>query len=329
MAEAKKKHLIVIHGRSTKPSQKEKTRLVRAALLHGLERVDAAAADKIRQRKVAFTFVYYGDISNRLILEHDPKQAKHLTGRDEAHDNTPCIPDKEYDALLEEHLRRRNFTKKAYKKFLADHADRTWYDNAASVISGLAAWTGVSDNIVAAATPDMGAYLLTRKWGSEIRERLQRPLKRAFKAGDDICLVAHSMGTIVAYDVLWKFSSMSEYKDVKDTGNAITLWLTLGCPLGEPGVRKNLYDGDEREDGLYPRHIIRQWLNIAAYDDFVAHDPTVKNDFKEMERMGLVDSIRDQRLYNFWRGAEQTNPHKLYGYLDHPTVAQHIANWMA
>ena len=44
MAEAKKKHLIVIHGRSTKPSQKEKTRLVRAALLHGLERVDAAAA---------------------------------------------------------------------------------------------------------------------------------------------------------------------------------------------------------------------------------------------------------------------------------------------
>ena len=132
MAEAKKKHLIVIHGRSTKPSQKEKTRLVRAALLHGLERVDAAAADKIRQRKVAFTFVYYGDISNRLILEHDPKQAKHLTGRDQAHDNTPCIPDKAYDALLEEHLRRRNFTKKAYKKFLADHADRTWYDNAAS-----------------------------------------------------------------------------------------------------------------------------------------------------------------------------------------------------
>lgn len=36
----RKKHLIVIHGRATKPSATEKRRLVKKSLLHGINRLD-------------------------------------------------------------------------------------------------------------------------------------------------------------------------------------------------------------------------------------------------------------------------------------------------
>ena len=77
----KKKHLILIHGRATKPSETEKKRLVTASLLHGLNRVDPAAAKKLEDKKIGYTFVYYGDVSNREIMNHDPDVKRQLTGK--------------------------------------------------------------------------------------------------------------------------------------------------------------------------------------------------------------------------------------------------------
>lgn len=326
---AKKKHLIVIHGRATKPSFREKRRLVTKSLLHGLERVDAAAAARIRDRKVAFTFVYYGDINNREIIARDPDKRKELTGRnDTRYGAGPCEPDGSYNADLESMLLRTDFSKQAYRKFLDKTRDLRLLDNAASVVSGVASLIGLNDNILRRVTPDMGAYLLSRKTGSEVRQRLQAPLRRALLSGDDVCLVSHSMGCIVSYDVLWKFSQMSEYEDIQRSESRVGLWLTLGNPLGEPGVIDNLYDSNEREDGKYPKHIINQWVNVSAEDDFVAHDDRIENDFRAMKQLGYA-KIRDlPKIYNFWAGRDGSNPHKFYGYLDNPSVAKQIAGWL-
>lgn len=327
-----KKHLFVIHGRSTKPSEKEKRRIVKASLLHGMERVDGAAAAKIDKPVssggVKLSFIYYGDLSNELILEKNPAKKDRLTGKDEDHNNQHCEPDGFYDEGLETLFAVRGHTKASYKAFLKKYPDRRWMDNAASVVSFLGNLVGLSDNIVSAATADMGAYLLTRRWGSEIRNRLQKPIKKALKDGDDICLVAHSMGCIVSYDVLWKFSRMSEYDDVQNSGNRVNKWITLGNPLGDPAVRKNLYDAHEREDGRYPAGIIKDWVNLSAQDDFICHDSTIKNDFKDMKKRGHVESIVDKKIYNLWIGAKATNPHKFYGYLDNPSVAREIIDWV-
>ncbi|TNF96062.1 MAG: hypothetical protein EP297_10765 [Gammaproteobacteria bacterium] len=323
------KRLIIIHGRATKPSEKEKKRLVRKCLLHGLERVRPAAATRLRRSKVKYNFIYYGDINNREIIKRSPDKETELTGRDEKHGGMPCEPAGSYDDDLATMFMQMKFDKRAYKKFLKDVKDRRFFDETASVVSVLAGMVGLSDNVIRKATPDMGAYLMSRKVGSEIRERLQRVLKPALKNNEDICLVSHSMGCIVSYDVLWKFSQMSEYRDVRNSGNRVSLWLTLGNPLGEPGVRDNLYDAHEPEDGMYPVDIINQWMNIAARDDFVSHDGSMKDDFAEMKDKGLVGNIRDlPEIYTFWRGTHGVNPHKLYGYLDHPKVAGQIANWM-
>lgn len=103
-------------------------------------------------------------------------------------------------------------------------------------------------------------------------------------------------------------------------------WITLGNPLGEPGVRDNLYDAADADDGRYPNHIVDRWINVAAHDDFVAHDEDIANDFKAMTDRRLIGSIDDRRIYNFWVGTAGSNPHKFYGYLDHPDVAKDIAN---
>lgn len=324
-----KKHLIVIHGRATKPSYSEKKRLVVKSLLHGLERVDARAAKKINDKKVELTFVYYGDINNREIVAHDPGKKKELTGTNDRQSiYAPCEPNGSYDADLERMLAQADFSKKAYRKLLDEVRDRRALDNAASVVSGVASLLGLNDNILRRVTPDMGAYLMSRKTGSEIRQRLQGPLQKALLSGDDICLVSHSMGCIVSYDVLWKFSQMSEYEDIQNSKAKVNLWLTLGNPLGEPGVIRNLYDSNERDDGKYPKNIINQWLNIAAEDDFVSHDEKIANDFRGMQQRRYA-KIKDlPKIYNFWTGTDGSNPHKFYGYLDNPTVAKQLAGWI-
>lgn len=135
----------------------------------------------------------------------------------------------------------------------------------------------------------------------------------------------------MSYDVLWKFSRMSEYKDVRDSESRISKWITLGCPLGEAGVKANLYDAGERAfDGgtdQHPKDIIRSWENIAAVDDFISHDSTMRDDYKAMKKYGFLEEIRDQKIYNCWSHNGKANPHKFYGYLAHPTVASIITNW--
>jgi hypothetical protein len=323
-----KKHLIVIHGRASKPSHQEKLRLVKLALGHGLGRVDPNVAKDFERGALKFTFVYYGDISNRLLVERDADLAASLRERDPDHDDAPCESAGSYDASLERLLAQKDFGAKAYRELLKRVPDQGALDDIASLLSPAASVLGLSERIIRRVTPDMGAYMTSRKIGSAIRERLAQPLKAALLAGDDICLVSHSMGCIVAYDVLWKLSQMSEYVDVQESGNRVARWLTLGCPLGEPGVRGNLYDNDERADGRYPKKIVAAWVNAAAKDDFIAHDATMADDFQEMLAAGYVDSLHDlPGICTFWVGDAGANPHKFYGYLDHPDVARQIASW--
>jgi len=320
------KHIIVIHGRATKPSEREKSRLIRESLLHGLKRQTPELAAKIESEEVKLSVAYYGDISNFEMVKAGEKDEEDLQGSDPEHPGIPCELPGSYDDDLETLLARVDFTKKAYKELLKENKDSRYLDNVASFASGALNFFGLSERVIRKATPDMGAYLTKRSVGSAVRERLQKHLKPSLLADDDICLIGHSMGSIVAYDVLWKYSRMSEYKELRE--KRLSKFITIGCPLGEPGVQDNLYDANEGLDGKYPT-IIKSWANMTAKDDFVAHDATLEDDFQTMRALGLVDEIVDHRLYNFWVGSGGSNPHKLYGYLDNPKVAAEIAGWMS
>ena len=140
------------------------------------------------------------------------------------------------------------------------------------------------------------------------------------------------MGCMVAYDVLWKFSRMSEYRNIQDKGTKVKRWITLGCPLGEAGVKANLYDAKERDfDGgtdKHPKGIVEAWHNVAAKDDFISHDATMKGDYKAMTKFGYVKSIQDRKIYNCYAEDGTSNPHKFYGYLMNAASTGLIADWI-
>ena len=103
--------------------------------------------------------------------------------------------------------------------------------------------------------------------------------------------------------------------------------VTLGSPLGNETVKKNLKGASAGGPRKYPKNI-GHWINIAAEDDYISHDQTVANNYRKMTKWGLVSSITDHRIYNLAVRDGKSNPHHGVGYLVHPTVTRIVSDWL-
>ena len=101
-------------------------------------------------------------------------------------------------------------------------------------------------------------YYLTNDHVREVVQgRLKRSLEQAMQDYDDIVLVSHSLGTLVAFDIL---------HDSADAINRISYWVTMGCPLAK--VQRLGQRGDLGHIGY---QTIRRWYNIYDTTDIVAN----------------------------------------------------------
>jgi hypothetical protein len=139
-------------------------------------------------------------------------------------------------------------------------------------------------------------------------------------------LVSHGTGCIVAYDVLWQMSHHPDYAPRYEQMK-IDQWLTLGSPLGDTTVRRRLFGAQSKGRGRYPSNILA-WHNVSAEDDYMCHDNTLGDDYKEMLRLKVVSSIRDYRIYNLAVHYGKSNPHSAVGYLIHPRVTKIASDWL-
>ncbi len=332
------KHLILIHGRSIKPARAEMAKLARKAIAEGLRRGGAQqAASELEDGTIKYDFVYYGDVNNRIQAEHDRHDREALKATD-PENGKPCLPIEPLEAAYAMTAGIPSFTQARYKDVLREADDYRFLDEAAdfaSLLGAVATFGLLNTAMIRLATPDMAEYLRSHTTGSLIRQRLHAVLGQALEGDDDICLVAHSMGTMVAYDQLWKYTHTSEYAGLRDKNPTVNLLLTIGCPLGEPGVRVGLRDGLLPEDEKYPRNIIRQFWNFYAEDDFVAHIEKMRVSLGQMLTKHYLDDIRDRHIYNCWCYRDNntdrlvSNPHDLYGYLMNHKVGARIGEWAA
>lgn len=333
------KHLILVHGRDIKPAGAALATLARRAVVRGLQRVgQVGIADSIENGSVKFTSVYYGDITNRIEASYDAKTAALLTAQNDAiYDFKPCFPAAALDIAFDLTDTLRTFNKVTYRHVLDTAEDWRFLDQAihvASMFGELFTFGLVNALVEVSIKWDLAVYLTSQRVGSDIRSRLQDVLKQSLGDSDDVCLVTHSMGCMVAYDVFWKYSFRSEYEDRREEGaNSVTLWLTLGCPLGEVGIRRNLLDAVALEDEKYPRNQFVDWVNVHAKDDYIAHVQSMRSTFSGMRSRGFCRSIADRKIYNCWHyrdasgGQLVSNPHDLYGYLMNQDTAKIIAGW--
>ena len=142
--------------------------------------------------------------------------------------------------------------------------------------------------------PDLVAY-----WRDhETRDAISRRLREQLEPGRKTLVIAHSMGSIVAYDVL-------QNHDVEGL-------ITIGSPLGLPSV------WHQGPYGLREPYLRRPWRNFSDPQDHVAANPYIP---LASVRNGLIQST-----YGCHGGNH--NPHKSFGYLRSPEVAEAIWDFL-
>ncbi len=303
--------ILLIHGRGVHPSAEVTRGLWLSALRHGIERdypQQLATFDAARKE-----FVYFGDVSNSLL-------AGTTTGE------TPLLTDDLQQTLRDLQQRGRlDFSRKTYRKLPGRNL---WKRELADTFAGTLFRLGFSEQVISSLLPDMAHYWnADSAFGSDVRFPLIAPLRRAMLRGDRVMVVSHSLGSMIAYDTLWKFSHLGEYRP-ECCHKMVDRWITLGSPLADPTVRQHLKGASVEGLRRYP-HNVSEWVNISARDDYVTYRPRVAPDFREMVSMQLTKSITDIEIENLAVSRGQSDPHHALGYLVHPKTSDVVASWLA
>jgi len=138
-----------------------------------------------------------------------------------------------------------------------------------------------------------------------IRQRTAEMIRKHQK--DEILIIAHSMGSIIAYDVL--------VFDIPDI--TIDTLITIGSPLGLPVVKSKIAAErrlKQKDAGnlTAPSNIKKHWFNFSDLEDKVAINYRLSDDYTE--NASQVKPI-DFEVHNDYEMDGEPNPHKSYGYL--------------
>jgi len=152
-----------------------------------------------------------------------------------------------------------------------------------------------------------------------IRNRLISVLR---KFGNyEILLIAHSMGSIIAYEVL---SLIENFKGV----DAL---ITAGSPLGQPFVINKFRNESgnltgEEDKPKTPETVLRYWYNLADLEDKIAINYDLADDYSTNSR-GI--QVVDKEVINNYIYEDKPNPHKLFGYLRTTEMAEVIYQFLS
>lgn len=169
----------------------------------------------------------------------------------------------------------------------------------------------ITDKIVERKFNDLTVYYSNEKIRNAVRERLATELKNHKK--DEILLLSHSMGTIIAYEV-FSFSC----PDIE-----IDTFVSMGSPLGFPLIKARIareFNIKKKSDMILktPENIGKYWFNLSDIDDTVALDYKLSNDY--VANSSNV-SVVDFQVHNDYTANGERNPHKAFGYLRTPELS--------
>lgn len=265
--------VIGIHGLANKPPADEKTRWWKAAIAEGLARNEGLVDPDF-----LFEFVYWADLR--------------------------------YDAPLPEDDNREPYRPYAGAGPLPGGEDApsvTAKDVLAPVYAGIdlieeaTGVTLVDDVILEHRFDDLWHYHGERGFARQVRARLAERL-RAFR-DRRICLVAHSMGSVIAYDVLRTLER-------EDPALRVEHLVTAGSPMGLAKVKLKFA---AEHGALRVPNNVSAWTNLADGDDVVSIMGALDADYAPSD--GGVRVV-DRRVVNDFRRLDgAVNHHKSYGYL--------------
>ncbi len=164
------------------------------------------------------------------------------------------------------------------------------------ILSALDEIRPVSAKLVALVTADVAKYLTD----PVIQRIINDGVLKAIKPGQEAVVVSHSLGTVVAYNVL--MSRPTQFPAVP-----VPLFVTLGSPLAVNAVKSRL------RPHTFPKPV-GKWFNALDPDDVVALHPLKPKHFDTGGKIENHDSVKNHT----------DNQHSIAGYLDDEKVAKRI-----
>ena len=299
------KIIIGIHGLGNKPPKYLLEEWWRQAINEGLKKIKSHFAE------YDFELIYWADS-----LHPDPLNPYEDDKDSELYLSEP------YESAAKTKKIKSNGFKENFVNFFKKQRDKLLFNETLHV-----KFPSLTDLIIKHFFKDLDIYL-TQQCVEEnksdclaqdiIRDKLADIFQKYKEK--EILLIAHSMGTIVAYEVLI---------DVEDEVNIDSL-ITIGSPLGVPFIfeklknDKSIVHGEESKLRT-PENILTEWKNLADLDDKIARSADMSKLFKRNSHN--IAPVMDV-VENDYESEGIENPHKSYGYLRTPEVAQIIDSFL-
>jgi hypothetical protein len=277
--------IIGIHGSANKPPAADKPGFWKKALIEGLKRNCGKTTDDL-----SFDFVYWADLRYPapIAFADNPEYYCEAPG---------SAPFPSYQASK-------------WVEIINEATEITGTEvNFLDVHTGV---TSVGDFVLERHLQDLAAYYADSTFREAVRKRLTDKLKE-YK-GTRIMLIGHSMGSIIAYDVLRLLGR-------NDPQFRLDHFITIGSPLGIPHVK---YKISQENDLVRTPSIVGRWTNFADRRDVVAIEAKLGDDYEPNDQ-GV--KVADVPVINAYRSPldrtppDKPNYHKSYGYLRTPELS--------
>jgi subtilisin family serine protease len=152
---------------------------------------------------------------------------------------------------------------------------------------------------------DVNDLFVDKAKGETMRESLRERLRAG---GGPFVVIAHSQGTMIAYNVLME----EEFAKLE-----IPLFVTVGSPLGIDEVQDFIKDLTKLKKLVVPPSVLR-WINVCDPLDPVALDKDISDDFAPN---ALGTKIENHQRFN---PDSPRHPHSATGYLTLEEVRQPV-----
>lgn len=300
-----KRVIIGIHGLGNKPPKYVLQKWWKESMLEGFK------THNVDKDIPCFELVYWSDILYERPLNNWANDAENELFLEEPYQKAPEVIERE------DHSIRLKLT-----DFLSDQLNKIFLNEDKTLN-----YSFLTDLILKKYFKDLNAYYhkegasnkeVRNKTRDLVRNRVAKVIKK-YK-GYEIFIVAHSMGSIVAFDVLTYFIPEID----------IHTFVTIGSPLGLPLVVSQIAAENKRHSNgnsemVTPPGIKNHWYNMADIMDHIALNFKLADDFAPNERNVTPQDFLVENNYEI-NGSK--NHHKSFGYLRTPEFSNVLSEFI-
>jgi hypothetical protein len=299
------KIIIGIHGLGNKPSGKILKGWWKQSIKEGLKKYTNFRGD------FRFELVYWADVF------YDKPLDPHVSDPD-----NPLFLDEIYTPAPSNYISDAHPIRQKILDILEEQLDKIFLNDDLTVN-----FSFITDNIIRTYFKELDSYYAKECEDEEeencrardvIRKRTANLIKK-YK-DDEILLIGHSMGSIIAYDVL-NFT-------IPEVD--IHTFITMGSPLGLPVIRAKIA-AESNSNHIEPAQlqtppsVYNRWINYSDLEDKIALIYDLTDKYEDNQHGIHVENLVVDNNYEI---NSHKNPHKSFGYLRTPEIARYLAGFL-